>query len=298
MNYKNIIRIFVFIFSIVIIDFFIGHGLSYLFKNQKKGIYYRVNYGVYKSDADVFIFGSSNANHHIVPSIIEQETGCTAYNMGRDGMDILYHYSMFKGVLVRHKPKKVILCLSPLEFSNIDNYDRLANIIPYISLDDSIKKIVYLKSRYEKYKLISKIYPYNSTILNLINGFITNSNKKTDGYVPIYGTHITKKTKSVVFKSDSTFNIHRIQAFENFILLARENNIEVFIIMSPWYKVENPNTKSIERIRKITEKHSIPFFNYTLHPNYSGKPEKFFDEGHLNHENAVDFTKIIVSNIF
>jgi hypothetical protein len=217
--------------------------------------------------------------------------------MGRDGMDILYHYAVFSGVLERHTPKKVILCLTPLELSSIDNYDRLAKLLPYKNLNSIIIKTAFLKDPFEKYKCISKIYPYNSTLIQLLKGYLSSNPKPENGYVPIYGSNISSKTKPTVFKSDSILNPNRVLALEEFIKTAKSKKIDLTIVMSPWYLVENSNTKTVEEIYRISEKYSIDLIDYTVNPNYTGKPEKFFDEGHLNHENAVLFTEMIISNI-
>ena len=81
-------------------DLIIGTSLDYLYQNVKSGLFYTTSYSINKSTADILIFGNSRANHHYNPKIIEEETGLTCYNTGRDGQSIFFNTSVFKLISV------------------------------------------------------------------------------------------------------------------------------------------------------------------------------------------------------
>ena len=73
------------------------------------------------------------------------------------------------------------------EFTKQDSYDKLSALLPYYKNHSEIRKIVDLKSNLEKFKMLSHIYPFNSTLSYIILGN-TNYNQKRrneiNGYVP------------------------------------------------------------------------------------------------------------------
>ena len=93
------------------------------------------------------------------------------YNAGRDGNFMFYHLAVLKGVLNRYSPKIVILDFVAEEFAqNQYSYDRLSSLLPYYKSHPEMRSIINLKSKYEKIKLLSQIYPYNSLMLTIAVG--------------------------------------------------------------------------------------------------------------------------------
>ena len=100
-------------------------------------------------------------------------------------------------MLKRYKPKIVVLDFNVEEFKlSPDNYDRIASLLPYYKNHLEVHSIIQLKSPYEKYKLLSKIYPFNSLLFTIAIG-ATDYNKSREqindenGYIPL--THVWSK---------------------------------------------------------------------------------------------------------
>jgi hypothetical protein len=105
--YLRFIARVLFVFIIVMImDFGIGRVLKAFYFKQTSGIDYRTTYSIDKTRADVLIFGSSTAIHDYIPGTIEKRLNLSTYNVGRDGISILYDYAVLKTILKRYTPKK------------------------------------------------------------------------------------------------------------------------------------------------------------------------------------------------
>jgi hypothetical protein len=186
---KFFIKLFIFLAIVVLFDFAIGAALRHYYFKQESGVQYRTTYSMEQTKADLVIFGSSRATHHYVPDVFEQRLNMSYYNVGRDGNFIFYHYAVLKSILKRYTPKIIILDISGAEFSvGQDSYDRLSALLPYYKTHPEIRPIVELKSEYEKIKLASSIYPFNSSIITIALGnaeFNKKRNDDTEGYVPL-----------------------------------------------------------------------------------------------------------------
>ena len=164
-------KLFTFLLLIFAIDYCVGQLLSYFYFKQKSGVDYRTTYSINITKEDILIFGSSRANHHYHPHIFKSRLHMSYYNAGRDGTSIIYHYALLKGVLKRYSPKIIILDILNKEFQkNADSYEKISPLLPYYNSHPEIRSIVQLRSRYEKHKLFSKIYPFNSAVLKIAMG--------------------------------------------------------------------------------------------------------------------------------
>jgi hypothetical protein len=295
---KTIQRILIFTILIVAFDFLIGSSLEYLYFKQKVGLYARTTYGLEKTTAELLIFGSSSANHHYNPSIFEETLNLTAYNEGRDGIEILYHTAMLKGILRRYTPKIIILNLTPKELLTDQNYDRLSALLPYHRKFPEMNEIISLRSRFEDLKLLSKIYPYNSTFLTILNGLhsLTGTKIQDKGYVPLYGNIGTNNFYGEDYL-DAPLDTIRVKALVDFIDLCKARKISLYLVFSPVIGFNNQETKTVVEAKRISKKKDILCFDFINDSRFNGQVSLFKDYGHMNHDGATIFSKILASYI-
>lgn len=292
----KLITLFAIIF---ILDFAIGNTLNYFYFKQSSGLQYRTTYSIEKTEADVLIFGSSRANHHYHPDVCEQRLKMSYYNVGRDGSDILYHTAVLRGVLNRYRPKMIILDINPWEFKKIEGgYDRLSSLLPYYNKHPEMQSIIGHKSKYEKYKLLSSIYPYNSSLFTIAIGNTEyNKNRKGDikGYLPltnIWNNPIQEETPEK-YELDSL----KLKYFESFILDCIQSQIKLFVVCSPSYKKYIEIDNSILKAIEIANKHTIQFLNFSNDTTFENNHKLFADKEHLNDSGANVFTKRFIEAI-
>ena len=297
---KFLMKLFALFITLVFLDFIIGSLLSMFYFKQESGMLYRTTYSIEKTTEDLLIFGSSTAIHNYCPDIFEKSLKTSTYSVGIDGNSIFYHYAVLKAVLKRYTPKIIIYDFTIHEFSkDQESYDRLSSLLPYYKTHPEIRSIVDLKSPYEKYKLLSDIYPFNSSIFSIAAGNSEfNKKRRGDikGYVPltnIWNDPINDGSAFVNYELDS----NKIKIYESFITDCVRSKVKLYIVCSPYFSKPNYISNSIVLGNKIAGKHNIRFFDYSKDSSILNNTKLFADVGHLNDEGAKIFSNEVADSI-
>ncbi len=295
---KILLNIFIVLLVIFVLDFAIGRTLRYFYFKESSGFNYRTTYAMEETRADILIFGSSTANHHYVPGVFENSLKMTYYNTGRDGLGILVHTAILESVLKRYTPKLIILDYTGSFQKEEKAYDRLAVLLPYWRTHPEIRKIIELRSPFERIKLISEIYPFNSQILNVAVGNLEVNKKRMldhEGYVAL-----NKKwqDKMEMIKPGPAYSVdsNKILALKDFIKTAKQSGSQVILIHSPWYK-EFKTLQEIDICRTVCAEADIPFWDYTKDTLFLNNRQLFEDRSHLNNTGATIFSNLVAAKI-
>lgn len=292
----------VFLFIFFLLDFAIGSILTRLYSKQKPGEIYRITYSLDSTKQDILIFGSSTANHHYIPEIFKKRMNLSCYNTGKDNQMILYNYAILKGVLERYSPKIVILDFNRGEFkADEQSYDRLSSLIPYYKSHPEIRKIIELRSPYEKYKMFSQIYPYNSLIFTIFMGATFSHEERKhvneqNGYIPLTKSCYTRLTVDTSYGT-SLLDSNKINAFKSFVKDCRNANVKLFVVLSPLLIKYLHGDPSVNVAMKIAKKYNVPVFSFINDPLFHNHL-LFADDGtHLNDRGAKIFTSQVIDSM-
>jgi len=286
----------------------VGYILQQLYFKQIAGELYRATYSIDSTKADILVFGSSRASHHYVPEILEEQLHMSAYNTGRDGNYLLYNYAVIKSVTKRYSPKMIILDVNPSAlFYRKDDYDRLSTLLPYYNSHPEIRDIVNHRSKYERFKLYSSAYPYNSLTLSVLIGNLEIAKKlyvSDKGYLPFYEKMSplsketsTKKTKDnpEEIYSDS-IDSFKISALEDIAKICSKKNIPLIFIFSPIYYKSN-NELANSRLSEIVKANNVKYLDFSNDTTFIHHPQYFQDESHLNDDGARIFSKKLAGEL-
>lgn len=290
---RFIYKIILLLVLIVSLDFVLGHLLEYLYFKQKKGKSYRITNVLENINHDILIFGSSRAVQHYDPSIIEEMTGLSAYNVGQDGQTILYHKAILDVILTRYHPKAIVLELTEGMDFRIGNsqYDKLSALLPYVRRYPSIKELILKRSNFEKFKLLSKIYPYNSLLLRIIEGNldITNTDMSGNGFVPKKGNW-DLPIKAIDNSQSENYDEDKVMFFYDFVELCEQEKIPLFVVISPEYRICN-NCFSFSQ--KVCDSAKIQLHNYSQEKSFVSNIKYFENPAHLNAFGAKIYSEFI-----
>lgn len=283
-----------------ILDFGIGSLLKFFYYRQKAGNDYQATYAIDSTKADIVIFGSSRAANLFDTEIFERRLNMPCYNTGRYGYPVFYHYALLKAVTKRHIPKIAILSFDAGNFSvNQEAYDRLSSLLPYYNNHPEIRSIVDLKGPYEKIKMLSSIYPYNSLLLPVVSGNMESSKKKyatINGYIPLDET-IQGPLWKFDYTREKVLDTVKINVYRDFIQLCIDAKIKLYIVCTP-YKIEAKGVdKSITVGKSIAQEFKIPFLDYSRDSFYINQPSLFADYRHLNKKGVQLFSNTITEII-
>jgi hypothetical protein len=287
---RYILSLLVGLVLVLLGDYLIGSTLKYFYFKSTSGNIYRTTYSIEKTEADILIFGSSRANHHYDSKLIEKMTGLSTYNTGRDGNSIFYHTAILKSILIRHTPKQIILDFDSTFKYNQEDYDKISSLLPYYSSHKELRGIIELKSSFEKYKLASKIYPYNSLLSTIaignlgINNTRIGNKSEYNGFVPvdrIWKNKIDSLETSIEYEIDN----NKLDLLEEFIKLTKEKEIPLIIVYSPVYYLYDKNY-TIDICSDICRKNDVTFVDFSKDSEFLRKRELFGDISHLNNDGA------------
>jgi hypothetical protein len=283
---------------VFLLDFAIGRTLRHFYFKETSGFHFRTTYSMETAEADVLIFGSSSANHHYVPEVFEDSLKMTFYNTGRDGNGVLYQTAILKSIIKRYTPKIIILDFAGGFEKGDDIYDRMSSLLPYYRTHGEIRKIIELKSPFEKIKLLSELYPFNSQILSIaIGNMEINKTRNPDnkGFVALHGiwnAKIDSIANSTPYEVDSI----QVLALREFLNIAKNSGAKVYLIHSPMFQKFN-KSQEIDILRDIAAFDSIPFWDFSKDTAFLNDNQLFRNQRHLNQEGAIKFSNVVVDKI-
>lgn len=304
---SRVIKIVVFILLVTITDQVIGLILRKLYFYQKIGHSHALTYAFRYCEADFLIFGASQAQHNYIPSIISNSLKMSCYNAGQDGgHSILMQYAQIKVITERYSPKLIILEFHPNNIVHYaGDYDRLSILLPYYKEYPDIRPVILLRSPYERVKLMSAIYPFNSNIIDFLS-FILNPNstwkQDFEGYVPTKGVMNTDMLKpEPEIEKQSVVDTNMLNALENIIRLCKEKNISLFIISSPIFHAVNekqsPSSPAAKLSLEIIHRNHVNYLDFSFDSTFTGHLEWFKDKKHLNDDGAKVFTNKLMCTL-
>ncbi len=298
-NYTKFIkRVLLLAIMLLLVDAVVGKSLAVLFLKTKNPAIAKMNYSFYDTKEDILIFGSSRGESHFIPKIIKDSTGLECFNTSLGGQGIFYSYSLLTNILVRYKPKLIVYDLSPNVILDPVALDKISVLLPYYSLNHEIQSVIELKSTFEKIKMCSSIYPYNSLIFSIITGLISNNDdwKRMNGYIPLSDTinNETNKIESKYPEADS----NQIIYFTKFLDLASKSGIKVFVTVSPTYYSSNPYKTMLAKFKTITAYYNFEFYDNSFYPGITLNKKLFRDPLHMNNNGAKIYSEEIASIIY
>ncbi|RPJ44451.1 MAG: hypothetical protein EHM19_06740 [Candidatus Latescibacterota bacterium] len=300
-TWRGLVRGALFVLAIAAaLDYGIGVFLRRAYFTQTSGLQYRTTMSMENAGAGLLVFGTSRANHHYVPAVLEDGIGLDVYNAGRDGSSVLYHEAVLEAVLARRAPAAVLLDLNAGDFVRSKaNYDRLAVLLPYWADHPEIRPILRLRSRFEEIKLLSRIYPFNSSLLTILAGNLESNRERRpdiDGYIPLRGRwnrSLGEEERPDREEIDPVLVRH----FEKFVERAAGCGARVVVVVSPAYYRRAGEPETIRIAREICRERGAPFLDFGADEFFLGRPDLFQDPYHLNHEGAELFSGRLAETI-
>jgi hypothetical protein len=282
-----------FVLIMICTDWLVGDAMKYLYDKQRSGRMYRTSYALNTTRADILVIGSSRANHHYNTQILENNLKATVYNCGRDKMGGVYSCAVAAGAIARYTPKLIILDIRPSEFT-LSEKDMLAPLLPY-NKNQAIQPYIYYNDPYERVKLLSHIYPYNSLLGSLLAANISADNGDNyNGYIPLTG--ILKKVKLTDYYEQGIVDTEKVKFYEHLLAQLNARRIPTLVILSPfYYKYHDGSTVAIAKSLCAPYK-SVRFISFA-HDSISSNKTLFMDKPHLNHSGAQIFTKKLIASI-
>jgi hypothetical protein len=170
--------------------------------------------------------------------------------------------------------------------------------LPYYETHEEVRKTIESNGSFEKIKLISKIYPFNSQILAIAAGNADvpeKEDKDYKGYVPLHRewqTEIDSIGSYIPHALDSTL----LHTFREFISLARTSGAKVVVIYSPIFE-KYYRKQAIGICNEICSAEGVPFWDFSRDTLFLNNRRLFWDVLHLNDKGAKIFSRIVAEKV-
>ena len=288
-----ILKSIILLIILIITDFSIGLALERLYFNQKGEEYFYATKAINIQDSALVVLGSSRARNHYDTSIISDSLNISAYNAGRSGCFLVYQSAQLDLILDRYTPKVIILEVTPYDMEKGEgDFDRLSGLLPYHN-HASYNQVLERRSPYERFKCLSRIYPYNSLLLKMINNQKDNGEFQPDGFQPLDGKWSGKRQKLGVYNKN--IDLRKQKEMEHIIKQCNKHKIQLIMVTSPFY-ADYSQTRTIEITDSICKNNQIPYISFLNHPLFKN-PSLYHTADHLNKTGAKLFSKIIAGNL-
>ncbi len=288
---KIISRILIFFAVVFLIDMVFGCACRYLNCHAKGGDTKNQYYITKECEKDILIFGSSRANHHYAPKVIEDSLSMSCYNCGLEGNGIVLFYSRLLMMTNRYTPKILIYDIyDSFDVAEGDNMKYLQWQKRFYD-EPGAKDVFTMVNPNEKYKMLCNLYRYNGNFIQMISdNYLPIHNVEYGGYRPVR-VHMTDEPMVKDTNQITTWDPIKKECMTLLVQLCKEKDIQLIFAYSPSYGGYRPSCDNL--IKEFVKEHNLLLLDHYSDMDFCMNKEYFYDTVHMNDTGATDYTKKI-----
>jgi hypothetical protein len=261
-------------------------GIHYQAKNRSK-----VNWlnHIHNREVDYILVGSSRVKYHLMPELIEEETGTVGFNLGESDQDMNEVLLMVKLFFANGNSAKRVFVQVDNNWNNTEPNELASSaFMPFIRQSVIRNHYANYGSNYLIYTFVPFVrYMYFGHAIGfreLLNVLFNDDTSATPlGFIDLNG-----RIKQDVMEHEG-FRINGMNELVNEMqAVSNQNNAEIFFFTAPTLLYKKDELSQIE-----------PFLpNYVNYANDISDKQYFYDPIHLNSEGAILFTKMFSQTFF
>ena len=265
-----------------------------------------------KINADLLIMGSSRAEFHISPKILDSILSLNTYNLGLSAWHFDMQYARFRMYLQHNrKPKYIIQNVDVYGFSKRQDVADYAQFLPYIQDTILRKTIIGHKGEFDVFQRNIPLLKYKNTPDLAFEGFfnfvgktaLSDTTTKFKGYKGnsyAWNQDFEKFKKRFPKGAKYRFDKEVLRQFEEFLVFCKKENIKVFLVYAPEYYEIQKYYKNKEELMKLccesALKYDCHFLDYS-EDSLCYDRQYFYNSQHLNKRGAEAFSLILSQKI-
>jgi len=262
-----------------------------------------------KVNADIIIFGASNALRGLDTEVIEKRTGASTYSLAVNGLNFRIQYLRFRLLLTRNKkPKLIINAVSAATLEKTPELYNPDQFLPFLLYNKSLENVLdeYRDFKKTDYNVpLIRYFGKKEAFINILKMLIDPSSNRTrriKGYMPNdqEWTSDLEKAKAVSSTREFVLDTSLVALFNKYVTECKDQNIGLVFVNMPEY-IEGQSyvanrEEMLAPIFRSSIDNQISFFNY-LKDSISCDKKYFFNTGHLNMYGAKVFTNRLIDDI-
>lgn len=283
-----------------ILDLVIFEGI----RKNKQGLYDKLNrIFTRENDYDLLIIGSSRAECHFDPKIIDSITAYNSFNIGLSGSNNSFTYGIYKTYLSKSKPPKIVVMNIDFHFAHesSDTIYEFPRYFPYLDNELLFKELKSRDSRFYAFKYLPlyKLAFMGDKYLNIAaRGYLDKPGiydadcyKGFQGINPIQFKDLSKEDSGSYNASILKENIDYL---DSIISLTKKMNAEIFFVISPTYVKGSKRIINLDEqltaFENLAKEREVPFMNFT-NDSICYDPTVFADFYHMKKKGAQLFSR-------
>ena len=258
------------------------------------------------ANPEVVVSGSSRAMHHYVADSLGTWLGAPVYNLGLDGAWGALHAYGTSGIVLAHaKPRVWILDAMPELYTGRERFDYLSTFLPYVDDEPAAREVAVRRSRWERVRLLSKTYRYNSLLVSLLAPKLGKRITPRDGYVELPGVMAADSAARIAapaprdsFPRDPL----KWEYLQKTIANLRAGGVTPVAVQSPLWIAGEAGRAKARRITGDLERTfaglGVRFIDFSIldHPELAD-PSLYQDTEHLNGRGALVFSRELADSL-
>lgn len=281
---KTAFKILLLAFILLILDQAAGAGLSTLYRRDPRNALWRAIEG----QSRIVFLGSSRDKHGIIPKIIEEKTGLSAYNGAFDGAGMAYIRGAEAFLTSQYRPEWLVISVIHLDQERGD----IRKLAPYLS-EPAVRPLLAVYPWQVRLKYGWLQTPrYNSMLFKLMKHRFEGPDAKA-GYEPFYGKAPEAIPDAGVLASAAPEFKQGEKMLEELLVDARRKGIKPVLLELPTGRAKSSLSYFV--YRDLAKKQGVIFLDFS-----KGGAEElplpedcFFEEGHLNDKGAKIFSEAL-----
>lgn len=277
----------------------------YGIRRSKHGLFAKYNTCfVEKNNYNLLVIGSSRAESHFRPDLLDSATGLNSYNAGMPGATMPFIEGTLEAWLENSAPPEhLILNVDYHRFNaSEDTIRQFPGYFPYMSNHALYAKFSERDKRFPWFRWVPFYsMPYfNARYLdNSIRGYLDIPGKYDTtyikGYTPIPVPAPYDLDTVAYPRYSSCLQPASWKSLQHIIAICKEKNIRLVLVLSPMYhrlteSITN-EPQLVAELKAICGKNGLACFDYSLIPMCYDK-RYFSDEDHLNRDGALVFSRM------
>ncbi|MCC6691655.1 MAG: hypothetical protein IT235_08995 [Bacteroidia bacterium] len=257
---------------------------------------------VKQNSYDVLIVGSSRAESHFVPSIIDSVIGLSCFNAGQGGATQEFNLAILNSYLLHSQPPKILVLNIDIHLpdTGIATVYQFPKYFAYLGNDTLYSYLNKFDKRFTYFKWIpfySMVYLSDYYLSASLRGWMGKQNENDKTY--INGFTPEKKWVEDVEQNNyrtinNTFSPTFYKSINAILTICMANHIKPVLVVSPLYSgfsemIANKQ-KTLEMLQKLSTKNAAVLMDFTDDAMCAQK-KYFTNPRHLNIEGARIFSK-------
>jgi hypothetical protein len=306
---KGTLLFLLILISVYALAYMVDAGL-----HKSRNSYYASWNDLYNSkiNADLLVMGSSRAEFHISPKILDSVLSLNSYNLGLSAWHFDMQYARFRMYLQHnHKPKYIIQNVDVYGFSKRQDVVDYEQFLPYTQDTILQKTILGHKGEFDIFQRNIPLLKYKNDpnlafegLFNFVgNTVLYDTTTKFKGYRGndyAWNQDFERFKKRFPKGAKYKFDLEVTQQFEKFLAFCKKENIKVFLVYAPEYYEVQKYYKNKEELMKLCResalKYDCQFLDYSK-DSLCYDQQYFYNSQHLNKRGAEIFSLKLSQNL-